>query len=292
MRFENTQVFNFEGALRGMRNPKNSWHKSDSYFGIISEDDKYNNSVVNVIDAWVNQDLKYNEEKTYNYVDNWEQRNAWLRQNGILKWNYTNKWNIAEIAFIGPNDMKLAQTLITAGPEHRKFLRQIFVSVDITAPVYFWKELDTYKVATVANSTSSMHTLISEPITIDKFELDDYIEVRLKDESPIVDCTFHNHIDSTIKFLEKLRLKYIETKDQKYWKELIRWLPSSWLQKRTWTCNYETLLAICSPGQRRYHKLNEWSGIHTPVEQSFIQWARTLPYAQDFIFIDEQVKQE
>ena len=90
-----------------------------------------------------------------------------------------------------------------------------------------------------------------------------------------------------IDFLEGLRLKYLETKDVRYWKELIRWLPESWLQTRTVTMSYENLFAMCSKGQRRFHKLNEWSGIHTLVDESFIQWARTLPYAQELIFIDE-----
>ena len=178
--------------------------------------------------------------------------------------------------------MRLAQQLIKAGPEHRKFMRQIFVSVDITAPLYWWKEFDTYKVGTVANSTSTMHKLASKPITLDCFEIDDYIETKMG----------NMNANAIIQYCEDLRLKYLETKDVRYWKELVRWLPEGWLQTRTVTMNYENLLAICSKSQRRNHKLNEWSGKHTPVEQSFIQWARTLPYAQDFIFIDEQDKQE
>ena len=123
MKFENTEVWGFEHALRGMRNPKNSWNKSDSYY-------EYDNQ-------------KDCVTKDANFV-------------------------------IGENDMKLAQTLIKAGSEHRKFMRQIFVSVDITAPLYWWKEFDTYKVGTVANSTSTMHKITSQPITLDCFEIDDY----------------------------------------------------------------------------------------------------------------------
>ena len=173
--------------------------------------------------------------------------------------------------------MKLAQQLIRAGSEHRKFMRQIFVSVDITAPLYWWKEFDTYKVGTVANSTSTMHKLATTPITLDCFETDDYEEIRLGNLNP----------KSTITYCEDLRLKYLETKDKKYWKELIRWLPESWLQTRTVTMSYENLLAMCSKGQRRFHKLNEWSGQDDSKLPNFISWARTLPYAQELLFIDE-----
>lgn len=123
-----------------------------------------------------------------------------------------------------------------------------------------------------------MHKIASKPITLECFETDDYCPEVI---------TSKEEITYLIDFLEGLRLKYLDTKDVRYWKELIRWLPEGWLQTRTVTMNYENLLAICSKGQRRNHKLNEWSGKHTPVEQSFIQWARTLPYAQEFIFIDE-----
>lgn len=231
MKFENTQVWGFEHALRGMRNPKNSWKQSDTK-EISFDDPDYD---------------KYG---------------------GYL---------------IGPNDMKLAQTLIKGGPEHRKFLRQIFVSVDITAPLYFFKEFDTYKVGTVANSTSTMHKIQSKRITLKSFEIDDYCpDLQLID--PIsLDVRVNHFIDD----LEQLRQIYLQTKDKRYWKELIRWLPCGWLQTRTVTMNYENLLAICSPGQRRFHKLNEWSGIDDNALESFIRWARTLPYAENFIFIDE-----
>ena len=230
MKFENTEVWGFEHALRGMRNPKESHHLSDSCF-------------------------------------------------------------IPEIS-IGEKDMRLAQTLIRAGSEHRKFMRQIFVSVDITAPLYWWKEFDTYKVGTTANSTSTMHKMASKPITLECFDIDDY------DDSLITELDGYED-DSTVTFLssqeplciidwlESLRQKYLKTKDKRYWKELIRWLPESWLQTRTVTITYENLFAMCSKSQRRFHKLNEWSGIDKADIECFIRWARTLPYAQDFIFIDE-----
>lgn len=176
---------------------------------------------------------------------------------------------------IGENDLALARRLISAGNEHRKFMRQIFVSVDITGPLYWWKEFDTYKVGTVANSTSTMHKLTSKPITKECFEIDDYNGELDYDGDKLSEV-----IDAHIDFLERMRQKYVETKDKAYWKELIRWLPSSWQQTRTVTMSYENLLAMCSKGQRRFHKLTEWS-------VSFIEWARSLPYAQELIFADE-----
>lgn len=242
MKFENTQVWGFEHALRGMRNPKNSWSKSDS------------------------RNLSPDESNFDNY-------------GGYL---------------IGPNDMKLAQTLIKGGSEHRKFLRQIFVSVDITAPQVWWSEFDTYKVGTVANSTSKMHKIQSKPITLDCFEIDNFnSNLTLYNREPYNEnYTVGDFSEEIIEKLETLRKLYLETKDKKYWYELIRWLPESWLQTRTVTMNYENLLAMCSSGQRRFHKLNWWSGIDDPFLTNFIQWARTLPYAQQFIFIDETITEK
>lgn len=181
---------------------------------------------------------------------------------------------------IGKNDLDLCQRLIRSGSEHRKFMRQIMVSVDITGPLYWWKEFDTYKVGTVANSTSTMHKLASTPITLDCFETDDYNGDLVYGEK-----TLDRMIVPCIDFLEEMRLKYLETKDKRYWKELIRWLPEAWNQTRTVTMTYENLLAMCSKGQRRFHKLTEWS-------VAFINWARTLPYAQELIFIDEIKREE
>lgn len=260
MKFENTEIFNFSGAFRGMRNPKNSWSKSDSRFN-----DYYDLSRGDATE----DELKIVFPSVYVH-------------------HRTPDGYFADI--IGENDMKLAQTLIKAGSEHRKFMRQIFVSVDITAPLYWWKEFDTYKVGTVANSTSTMHKLATTPITLDCFEIDDYdrnlsLADNPKDDDGVDNIsTFEEDI---IYVLENLRQKYLETKDKRYWKELIRFLPESWLQKRTVTMTYENLLAMCSRGQRRFHKLNEWSGQDNPNVPNFISWARTLPYAQEVIFIDE-----
>ena len=183
--------------------------------------------------------------------------------------------------------MKLAQTLIKAGPEHRKFMRQIFVSVDITAPLYWWKEMDTYKVSTVSNSTSTMHKISSKPISANCFEMGDYVQglyyASPEDNS---DCCCRNISsisslsNSIIGQLEKIRQKFVQTKDIRYWKELIRWLPESWLQTRTWTANYEVLHSIVL--QRGYHKLKqEW-------DKGFVHWCTTLPYAEDLIFLGEE----
>jgi hypothetical protein len=224
MKFEQTQVMNFEGALRGMRNPLASWHKSDS---------KY--------------DWAYGEVPAF---------------------------------VIGENDMDLARRLISGGTEHRKFLRQIMVSVDITAPLYWWKEFDTYKVGTTANSTSTMHKLASTPITKECFEMDDYttidddmLSVSTEGGScrEILSC--NESVELLIQFLENLRTKYNETKDKRYWKELVRWLPNGWLQTRTVTMNYENLRSMYH--QREHHKLTEW--------HAFCDWVKTLPYAQEFI---------
>lgn len=292
MKFENIQVMNFENALRGMRNPKNSWHLSDSKFGICDLNG-YNDIVSDcVCNYWDTYDIGTgDDDKDYpvfeRWCDEWDQ-NIYIRACG----------DYIEYAAIGPKDMKLAQALIKGGPEHRKFLRQIFVSVDITAPLYWWKEFDTYKVGTVANSTSTMHKVTSKPITLESFEIDDYCPDVL---------TSSEEITYLIQFLEGLRVKYLDLmeavkdkslsederhdlneKAKKVWKELIRWIPESWLQTRTVTMNYENLLAICSKSQRRFHKLNEWSGMDDATLENFIKMARELPYAQHFIFIDEQ----
>lgn len=180
---------------------------------------------------------------------------------------------------IGENDLGLAQRLIKAGNEHRKFMRQIFVSVDITAPLYWWKEFDTYKIGTVANSTSTMHKLATTPITLDCFEIDDYDRDLSLADNPKDDeldniSTFEEDI---IYVLENIRQKYLETKDKRYWKELVRWLPESWLQTRTVTMNYENIRNMYF--QRRNHKLTEWS-------ESFIKWVETLPYAKELIMYE------
>ena len=212
MKINNTEVFGFEAALRGMRNPKNSWDRSDSY----------NDNILGFI--------------------------------------------------IGEKDMKLAQSLIQGGPVHSKFLRYIHVQADITAPRYWWSEYDTYKVGTVANSTSTMHKIAETPITLDCFEIDDLNEWLEINNQPL-----NYGFEQIIKYCEDLRQKYLETKDVRYWKELIRWLPAGWLQTRTVDLNYEVLRNIYK--WRKTHKLSEWN-------TTFCNWVESLPYAKEFILFD------
>lgn len=179
---------------------------------------------------------------------------------------------------IGENDMNLAKRLISAGPEHRKFLRQIMVSVDITGPLFWFKEFDTYKIGTTANSSSTMHTIMRNPITIDNFEIDDYSHMLSLDKYTCVhgdeaEFVIDDAWEDILTICNKLRDKYLETKDKRYWKELIRILPESWLQTRTITMNYENLYSIVR--QRAGHKLTEWA--------KFIEWVSTLPYANEFL---------
>ena len=201
---ERTSVMNLENAIRGARNPMNSWDRSDSYFD----------------------------------------------ENGAY--------------VLGPNDLGLARKLATAGSDHRKFLRQIFVSVDITAPLYWWKEFDTYKVGTVANSCSTMHKIHSKA-----FDRDDFSHDRL-DEGGL------RMLDATVEYLEAERQKFVADKDNKQsWHNMIQMLPSSYNQMRTVTLNYENLINIYYA--RRNHKLAEW---HTVCE-----WIESLPYAKELILI-------
>jgi hypothetical protein len=233
MKFLKTDVWGFKHALRGMRNPMNSWNKSDSGYAIKD------------------YELHDGEEKVTYDEDNFG---------------------------IGPNDINLMQRLIKSGPEHRKFMRQIMVSIDITAPLYWWKEFDTYKIGTTANSTSTMHKLASKPITIEDFEMDDYVGVKVFNKEPYNPDDYSDEIwDYIIDVCETLRQRYVETKDLKYWKELIRILPEGYLQTRTVTMNYENLYSIVR--QRRGHKLIEW--------KQFIDWVHTLPYSSELIFLDE-----
>ena len=292
MKFTNIRTNNWENALRGMRNPKESYQKSDSRFGLGKWE--------NVVDeaTHVLEIYHYDKETNSSTYSDYDLNN--FLKDVII---YEDR-GYFEYAAIGPEDMRLAQTLIKAGSEHRKFMRQIFVSVDITAPLFWWKEMDTYKVATTANSTSTMHTIHKKEITLDSFETDDYHpELMLIDDVPLglrVDC----FIDD-LEQLRQLYLMYNEkakefaaTDKEKseeyqkiakmYWKELIRWTPEAWQQTRTWTGSYENLFGMCSPGQRRHHKITQWSGCGEDfISESFIKFARNLPYARHFIFIDE-----
>ena len=198
---KNTSVMNFENAIRGARNPMNSWGRMDSH-----------------------------TEPDGSFV-------------------------------FGPNDLDLAMRLARAGSDHRKYLRMVFVSVDVTAPLYWWKEYDTYKVATVANSTSTMHKIHSKPFSMDDFSCDHMTDGTKK------------FMETVVAELENIRLRFKETKSKDDWYDMIQLLPSSYNQMRTCTFNYETLINIYRA--RKNHKLAEW---HT-----FCDWIETLPYAEQLI---------
>ena len=206
IKLERTSVMNFENAIRGARNPMNSWARMDS--------------------------------------------------------SYDDHGNF----LLGDNDRALARRLCHAGSDHRKFIRQIFVSVDITAPLYWWKEYDTYKVGTVANSTSTMHKITSKP-----FEMSDLSCDQLDEESFKV-------LENFMAYMESLRVRYNETKDRQLWYDIIQLLPSSYNQMRTCTFNYENLIAMYYA--RKNHKLDEW--------HVFCDWVKTLPYAEDMILVKEE----
>lgn len=194
-------------------------------------------------------------------------------RNPLESWDKSDSINDDNI---GENDLKLAQRLVLAGTDHSKFMRQIFVSMDITAPLYIWSELDTYKVGTVANSESKMHKLSSTPITKDRFSFD-----SLDDD----DCSFYldeygryySFQDISIIMCEILRQKYLKTKDKQYWRQLIQLLPEGWNQKRTWTANYQVLRNIYFA--RKGHKLSEWEDFRKVIE--------SLPYANELICIEK-----
>ena len=258
MKFENTWTGNWKNAFRGLRHPMESYSRSDSLFGIDSVDfleDRREDALIKHIDAWKDERVDPDKNKIRTFLDD---------NSGL---DYDPRHECYDYAFLGPNDLDLAQRMIKAGSPNDKFLRQILVSVDVTAPLYLWKELDTYKVGTVANSTSTMHKLASTPITLECFEIDDFDE-----KIACVEVNF-NFPYQIIGFLESLRLKYLETKDIRYWKELIRWLPESWLQTRAWSANYAVLRQIYH--WRRTHKLTEW--------HQFCDWILTLPYAHELI---------
>ena len=205
LKVERISVMNIDNAIRGARNPLNSWHRSDS---------------------------AYDEKGSF---------------------------------ILGPNDLDLARRLAKAGSDHRKFLRQIFVSMDITAPLYWWKEFDTYKVGTVANSTSTMHKIQAKEFSREDFSCD-----RMSEDALAV-------LDSVIAFLEGQRKAFVETKDKAYWQNMIQLLPTSYNQLRTVTLNYEVLINIYH--SRRYHKLDEWKLLCAAIEK--------LPYAKELILLRE-----
>lgn len=226
LKTENFQTYGWESAIRGMRNPMNSWEKSDSQYCTL-----YLNN--GKLGCCVCESGHYDAECSKAYC-------------GVM---------------LGSNDLDLMKRLRRGGPDDRKYLRQIFVSVDITAPLYWWKEMDQYKVGTVTNSCSTMHKIASK-----EFELKDFSCEHL-------DGDYRSIMFAILDILNLARDKYLETKDKAYWWQMIQLLPSSYNQKRTWTANYEVLCNIYHA--RKNHKLDEW---HT-----FCDAIANLPYAKELI---------
>lgn len=245
---DKVKVSNFEGAFRGLRNPMNSWEKSDSFFGIIDLDDGA--QLEDLIDRVV---ASYEPS-----VECWQIFYDEISRNGTSEM-LGRDLSLQNCVFIGASDYRLAEKMALAGTDESKFMRQIMVSMDIDAPLYWWKEFDTYKVGTVANSCSTMHKITSTPITKDCFSFD---TISLHSE-------IEAFINSTIEICEYLRKQYIETKNKAYWRALIQILPESWMQKRTVTLNYQVLRSMYFA--RRNHKLIEW--------QVFCEAIKTLPYS-------------
>ena len=220
IKIEHTEVYGWEAAIRGMRNPMNSWDKSDSRFSLLDD-----------CGDCTHCNLRFDECN--------EQQ-------------------------IGPNDLDLMTRLRNAGTDHRKFMRMITVYLDITAPLYWWKEFDTYKVGTVANSCSTMHKIHEKEFTLEDFSIEHLNDDRSAEVSNL------EWFEYLILHLNRDRRRFIETKDKQYWWQMIQLLPSSYNQRRTVMLNYEVLANIYK--SRRNHKLDEW---HT-----FCDWIESLPYSE------------
>lgn len=243
IRIENTGVYGFEAAIRGMRNPMNSWNQSDSH-------------VCACADGYMDCPMVLNDDEPAKECD-------------------PEKYRFC----IGENDFKLMQTLSAAGPDHGKFLRMITVTADITAPLYWYKEYDTYKVGTVANSCSTMHKIADKEFTLDDFSHEHLMidaktaGTELLDTAGIgtdILVTPKSWLNISIVILNNFRTRYLETKDKKWWWQMIQLLPSSYNQRRTVQLNYAVLKNIYHA--RKGHKLDEWN--------QFCQWIEGLPYSE------------
>ena len=242
IKFEHTEIVGWEHAIRGMRNPMNSWDKSDSGFGCDYSDQHFCS---------------------------------------VCEDGHTEACpNCFKQYKLGPNDHDLTMRLANGGPVHAKYRRMITVYVDITAPLYWWKEFDTYKVGTVANSCSTMHKIHAKEFMLEDFSVEHLIDYDLYScnevDGPVLECAPNvncgglQHMNLTINVLNYYRQKYLETKDKKYWWQMIQLLPSSYNQKRTIMLNYEVLNNIYH--SRKDHKLDEW--------REFCKWIESLPYSE------------
>lgn len=253
LKIENTEVIGWEAAIRGMRNPKNSWEKSDSGWS----------------NSWECLSIRVNESK-------WGDSMFQYRSSNID--GPTDVFQDRPEYIIGPKDLDLMTRLRNAGTDHRKFMRMIAVYLDITAPLYWWKEFDTYKVGTVANSCSTMHKIAAKEFTLEDFSHEHLLSMANNDAGDALFLNDANNIridgddllGLTVNVLNYYRGRYIKTKDKRYWWQLIQLLPSSYNQRRTIMLNYEVLANIYK--SRRNHKLDEW---HTLCD-----WIETLPYSE------------
>ena len=245
IKFENTEVYGWDAAIRGMRNPMNSWDKSDShsnYEFVFSND-------MGASFAYCEKDL------------------VELISNGILE---KHEMYIADNFIIGKNDLNLMKNLVRAGTDHSKFMRMINVTVDITAPRYWWTEFDTYKVGTVRNSCSTMHKIHAKEFTLDDFSHEHLIPETIEDEICHVSPLYA--LESHIELLNYYRKRFIETKDKKWWWQMIQLLPQSYNQRATVQLNYAVLRSIYH-SDRKHHKLDEW-------RTGFMEWIESLPYSE------------
>ena len=254
IKIEDVEVMGMRKAIKGMRNALNSWDKSDSYtcdFALIQRN--------------ICGDCRFYNMETYNCNFPY----------GFMNEDAENSYIIGEV------DMKLCKNLIKAGSADRKFLRMIHVQADVTAPLYWWKEFDTYKVGTVANSCSTMHTIHKKEFTLDDFSTDHFWDKTNEVHGSIPGYYGVNSSDrlrDLLKYLNWMRTMFIETKDKAYWWQMIQLFPSSFNQMRTIDLDYETLFSIYH--QRKCHKLDEW--------REFCKWIETLPYMKEFLGLDEQ----
>ena len=240
LKIENVEVVGWEAAIRGMRNPMNSWEKSDSFIPCYRKTECH--------------ECEANQKCAYYFEDGYG-----------LPYKKDD--------FIGANDFDLMTHLRNAGTDHRKFMRMITVYLDITAPLYWWKEFDTYKIGTVANSCSTMHKIHAKEFTLDDFSYEHLIDSPLAEEEPgkpaLLNMQAREMLVILVNVLNAARCNYLKTKDKKYWWQMIQLLPTSYNQKRTVMLNYEVLANIYK--SRRHHKLDEW--------HMFCDWVETLPYA-------------
>ncbi len=245
LKIEKIETYGWEAAIRGMRNPMNSWDKIDT----------------RICDEYMISEYCPGWDIINSHVDSNKCPYSSDCENGVVCNDYQKM-------HIGPNDIGLMKRLSKAGTDHRKFMRMITVYCDITAPLYWWKEFDTYKVGTVANSCSTMHKIHSKEIMLDDFSYEHLID---NEDLAAYGAEWITPLDNlmiTISSLNGAREKYLETKNKKYWWQIIQLLPSSYNQKRTVMLNYEVLVNMYK--SRKRHKLDEW--------RTFCDWIETLPY--------------